>query len=162
MKSQSWKGLGKVGQGKWACSSCRRKEKTSQSQEDELVTQDIASKLDSLMDIIPSVEQIKNSLWFMTMFLILIVAIFFVGCSLQGPVPNAPKGTRMETRLAKTWMAMEHEMPKEEPETPEPETPEPETPEPETPEPETPEPETPEPETPPPESKEPKPYYSSA
>ncbi|KAG8253790.1 hypothetical protein J6590_025962 [Homalodisca vitripennis] len=102
------------------------------------------------------------TLQFAEVFLILIVAIFFVGCSLQGPVPNAPKGTRMETRLAKTWMAMEHEMPKEEPETPEPETPEPETPEPETPEPETPEPETPEPETPPPESKEPKPYYSSA
>ncbi|KAG8260586.1 hypothetical protein J6590_093830 [Homalodisca vitripennis] len=58
MKSQSWKGLGKVGQGKWACSSCRRKEKTIQSQEDD--------KLDSLMDIIPSVEQIKNSLWFMS------------------------------------------------------------------------------------------------
>ncbi|XP_046687722.1 uncharacterized protein LOC124373396 [Homalodisca vitripennis] len=67
MKAQSWKSLGKAGQGKWSCVSCRSKERTSsQTQEDEILSHEVTTKIDSLLALIPAVNQIKDTLEFLS------------------------------------------------------------------------------------------------
>lgn len=67
IKVQSWRGLGKSGQEKWVCFSCRRKEKPkSQTDEDttETWSQKLSNKIDSLMEMKEAVSKIEKSMEF--------------------------------------------------------------------------------------------------
>jgi len=65
MKLSSWKGLGKPGQGRWACPSCRNKEKSpSVTEEDSTLSDGVAAKLDSLLLMKKSIEEIEKSMQF--------------------------------------------------------------------------------------------------
>src|SRR5436190_4066317 len=62
MKRESWRGLGKKGQNTWTCYSCRNKDIQAPAPS----SMDIHTKLDKLLEMQKTVEEIKTSMGFLS------------------------------------------------------------------------------------------------